>query len=156
MDNPYARCDNCDHEVASKEDMKSRFPCIDNLLERLDPGDIVPAGECPECGALMHEVIDHPAVRPLDWLDIPEVYGGFLILGGVSIQGLDLCIEAIQVCEEEHPPGSGIVETVAVNGSFQETVDLIEKESAEGVSCRCRLLNRRGAKWLLWARPVGA
>lgn len=43
-----------------------RFRCwqrdlndLQDVLERVEPGDIMPAGECPECGAASH-IVDRP------------------------------------------------------------------------------------------------
>lgn len=44
-------CDNCGHRCPEFE---VAFPDIPDLLERINPGERVPAGECPECGALVH------------------------------------------------------------------------------------------------------
>jgi hypothetical protein len=46
-------CGNCG-KVWDEEDMKRVFPDIPDLAERIAPGEPVPAGECPECGALVH------------------------------------------------------------------------------------------------------
>ena len=45
------RCDNCGKiwKVDELED-------IENLDNRVDPGSIVPSGQCPECGALCYPV----------------------------------------------------------------------------------------------------
>lgn len=41
------RCDNCT-KVWSDEEIIPLEAC-DDLGERLDPGSVVPSGECPEC-----------------------------------------------------------------------------------------------------------
>jgi predicted RNA-binding Zn-ribbon protein involved in translation (DUF1610 family) len=46
-------CDNCGWEGID-EAMANRFPDIPGLEQRLDPGGVVPSGECPECGALCY------------------------------------------------------------------------------------------------------
>lgn len=49
------RCDNCGK--AWREDQLRRvFPDIPDLLQRIEPGGTVPAGECPDCGALVYEL----------------------------------------------------------------------------------------------------
>jgi hypothetical protein len=46
---PAVECDNCDWEGTSEQ-----LETIKDVQERLDPGCPVPAGECPECGALAY------------------------------------------------------------------------------------------------------
>lgn len=42
-------CDNCGHQCKA-----GQLDMISDVQERLDPGCIVPAGQCPECGALSY------------------------------------------------------------------------------------------------------
>ena len=49
---PNIRCDNCGgrflvHQIIPLEEVR-------DLADRLDPGSVVPAGECRECGALCY------------------------------------------------------------------------------------------------------
>jgi hypothetical protein len=44
-------CQNC-CEIRPESELDE----IDNLLARLAPGDIVPVGQCPDCGALCQPV----------------------------------------------------------------------------------------------------
>lgn len=53
------RCDNC-RKAFAEEDLEHAFPNIPNLTERIEPGSIVPAGECPECGALVYDMDEMP------------------------------------------------------------------------------------------------
>jgi hypothetical protein len=46
-------CNNCKWSGYESQ-LKSQFPYIPNLLDRIFPGEEVPVGECPECGALCH------------------------------------------------------------------------------------------------------
>ena len=46
---PGAVCDNCRLYCAVSE-----LDLIDDLEQRLDPGGVVPAGQCPHCGALAY------------------------------------------------------------------------------------------------------
>jgi len=48
-------CGNCG-KVWDEEELTRVFPDIPDLTERIAPGEPVPAGECPECGALVHVV----------------------------------------------------------------------------------------------------
>ncbi|MEB3022938.1 MULTISPECIES: hypothetical protein [Mycolicibacter] len=45
-------CGNCALILGDEEQMNE----IRDLEQRIDPGGVVPAGECPECGALMYVV----------------------------------------------------------------------------------------------------
>ena len=48
-DDAQVKCDNCDWEgQGDKLDMMSDFE------ERVEAGSIIPAGQCPECGALAY------------------------------------------------------------------------------------------------------
>ncbi len=48
-------CGNCG-KVWDAEELTRVFPDIPDLAERIAPGEPVPAGECPDCGALVHAV----------------------------------------------------------------------------------------------------
>lgn len=51
------KCQNCDFKCTQDEwsNMATRsWPNIQNLDERVAPGEVVPFGECPQCGALVH------------------------------------------------------------------------------------------------------
>lgn len=48
-------CGNCG-KVWDEEELTRVFPDIPDLAERIAPGEPVPSGECPECGALVHAV----------------------------------------------------------------------------------------------------
>lgn len=47
-------CDNCGKTFAEESELAHVFPDIPDLLERIAPGETVPIGECPDCGALVH------------------------------------------------------------------------------------------------------
>ena len=51
MSADYAVCDNC--RLYSGED---ELDPIQDLEQRLTPGGVVPAGQCPHCGALAYLV----------------------------------------------------------------------------------------------------
>lgn len=42
-------CDNCDKIFVTKN-----LPAVKDLEQRVDPGSIMPSGECPECGCLCY------------------------------------------------------------------------------------------------------
>ncbi len=44
-------CQNCGWRGAEE-----RLEPIEDIFQRVDPGEPMPAGECPECGALCHEI----------------------------------------------------------------------------------------------------
>jgi hypothetical protein len=46
-------CDNCDALVHTEE-----LVSINDIYERVDPGEPMPSGECPDCGGLCHAVED--------------------------------------------------------------------------------------------------
>lgn len=48
------KCDNCQSEFRDDKELAHVFPDIPGLFERITPGEPVPAGECPNCGALVH------------------------------------------------------------------------------------------------------
>lgn len=47
------RCDNCNLEYTGE-----RMQPIENLLQRIEPGGVVPSGECPDCGALCYPIVE--------------------------------------------------------------------------------------------------
>lgn len=47
------RCDCCDW-FGPMQDLRAQLEEVEYPLERLEPGSIVPAGECPECGAFAY------------------------------------------------------------------------------------------------------
>ncbi len=47
-------CDNCGRRYRSTSTLKHAFPDIPDLLTRIEPGGVVPAGECNDCGALVY------------------------------------------------------------------------------------------------------
>lgn len=55
-----ARCDNCDWR-GSSDDLDQEIADLD---QRVDAGGVVPAGECPSCGALAY--LDRPEDRARD------------------------------------------------------------------------------------------
>jgi hypothetical protein len=48
-------CDNCQWE-GDEEQLGRTLVEVHHLGERLDPGSIVPAGECPECSCFAYLV----------------------------------------------------------------------------------------------------
>lgn len=48
-------CGDCGR-IYDEADIVRVFPNIPDLAERIAPGEPVPFGECPDCGALVHEI----------------------------------------------------------------------------------------------------
>jgi hypothetical protein len=48
------QCDECDYSTDDAEDLDE----LSNLYERVPAGCIMPAGECPECGASIYSDLD--------------------------------------------------------------------------------------------------
>lgn len=55
-DEPWYACEKCDggRVVGSWVGKEKNLKGISSLLSRISPGEIVPVGECPKCGALCH------------------------------------------------------------------------------------------------------
>jgi len=47
------QCDNCE-TVFDEDDILYKLEKITNLALRIEPGDVVPYGECPECDGLIY------------------------------------------------------------------------------------------------------
>ena len=47
----FIQCDNCGKRFRAGEIVVA-FPCIPDLTERVSPGEVVPFGECNDCGCL--------------------------------------------------------------------------------------------------------
>ena len=56
-------CDNCGKVSASKEILSIDDMDWGQLLKRIEPGGIVPSGECPDCGALCYLVNELALLR---------------------------------------------------------------------------------------------
>jgi len=57
-------CKDCQKTWNEKE-LDNVFPGIPDLADRLEPGDQVPVGECPDCGALTFNVPEASNTAPL-------------------------------------------------------------------------------------------
>jgi hypothetical protein len=71
---PLCECDNCGHRCGC-----SKLAQIHNLLDRLDVGGEMPAGDCPKCGCF-------------SYLVKPEVVVSFTRQAGEDIKKLDGCV----------------------------------------------------------------
>lgn len=57
----HYRCDNCNAGYHSISELKP----VTDLEQRVAPGELVPVGECPACGAVVHPEAD-------DWWPVPQ------------------------------------------------------------------------------------
>lgn len=64
-DGDECACGNCDWRGPMADTHE-----IENIDQRVYAGEIVPAGQCPECGALVHLVNREPLDYPPQWDDI--------------------------------------------------------------------------------------
>ena len=55
-------CGNCQKIMRGEDELQHVFPDIPDLLQRISPGEPVPIGECPDCGALVHAEEEKPAL----------------------------------------------------------------------------------------------
>lgn len=85
------RCDNCWALFKGDGKLARVFPDIPGLLERIEPGGIVPAGECPDCGALVYPL--NAPVRVGILLEGGLVKGVLADRGNVRAAVLDLDVE---------------------------------------------------------------
>jgi hypothetical protein len=70
-----SRCDNC-QKVTSDEDLNS----INDIYERVDPGGVMPSGECPHCGCLAYPIVRKKQQRCIVLQDNDaDVLGVYLI-----------------------------------------------------------------------------
>ena len=89
-DDTQCACDNCG-KVTSMIDLEM----ITDIEERLDPGGIIPAGECPECGALAYVIED---AKPKLLIDVLR---GILDRAEIDIYDGDLALEALSDIRQE-------------------------------------------------------
>ena len=136
------QCENCGHEVHQESELAHVYPDIPGILERLSPGERVPIGECPNCGALVHHSPDrlkcriceeivpeadlrehlrqhNPNTAGMDWEDVRNVF---------HAESEDACDE---VTDEKEVPkrGEGELQRLecpncAANGSMAQ-IDVI-------------------------------
>ena len=80
------KCDNCGKTYDDEDQLKHVYPDIPGLLLRLEPGGIVPTGECPACGALVYSAT---TMRVLILLDGGLVQDVLTNQPGVEVAVLD-------------------------------------------------------------------
>ena len=71
-----SRCDNC-QKVTSDEDLNS----VNDIYERVDPGGVMPSGECPHCGCLAYPIVRKKTRRcvAIQDADSGKIVGVYLI-----------------------------------------------------------------------------
>ena len=91
-------CDNCNW-TGDEADLRFDITDCPDLNDRLEPGSVVPAGECPECGSFAYLVPNNPAVvlvgNPVDGLTI---VGPFATLGHAIDWAGEACLWAGENC----------------------------------------------------------
>ena len=136
-------CDNCG-KVSEESELSHAFPNIPDLVERIAPGEPVPFGECPECGALMHaieetfmclvcsafvkvdELRDHlighnPNADGLSWEDIRNQFTLMEKRGEVRSLVCPKCGAVDRIAEIDIIPGYALVGGVKKDGSLEWT-----------------------------------
>lgn len=136
-------CDNCGREFADAGALKRVFPDIPDLLGRIEPGGIVPAGECPECGALVYaetaslvcticgDIVDiddirahlgehNPNALNLDW----EQVRGMFRLGPAeesanTVPVCPSCGAEGRIAQLDIVPGCALIESISADGSIE-------------------------------------
>ena len=83
-DHPICRCQNCGRQFPESE-----LKAISDVCQRVEPGERMPPGECPECGALAQYVVGEPSPEPeaagFDWA-IVEIFGHRRHLGRIRVE----------------------------------------------------------------------
>lgn len=67
------KCQNCDWE-GTESQLGQELCNVPDLFQRISPGELVPVGECPECGALCH-VNTHANITEAGSQPPPEIGG---------------------------------------------------------------------------------
>ena len=94
---PHWRCPNCGHACHERDATP-----ISDIFERVEPGEIMPAGECPLCGALLE------STDP-DW---------YIVVGRVTFDDEDtlLILQASSESEAEDLYEKEMQQTIPVDG----------------------------------------
>lgn len=75
-------CDNCGW-FGTDSDMDE----IDNLDQRVDPGSVVPSGQCPKCGALCYPENSYGKVKDDAIDDAVTILGTYKVLVASLLDG---------------------------------------------------------------------
>lgn len=127
-----AVCQNCDF-AGDREKIKRQFPDIPNLAERVSPGELVPFGECPECGALVHlmpgsvdemrdDLLKHISTLVKYWATVKDPAGAEK--GGETLARLDgLAFSILTTLDGSSGPVTGYVVRPRVEVDDEEIID---------------------------------
>ena len=87
-------CDNCGKVYDDTDDLNT----AENLNMRLEPGSIVPSGECPECGALCYPTGSYTYELPKeDLISLLEIARIGLIMAATPVSHeMDISDEEIE------------------------------------------------------------
>jgi len=103
-DDMKVECDNCGH-CQDEATLTVVFPDIPDLLQRLTPGGVVPAGACPKCGAFVYLLRRQPERR--------TVY--YCRLCGAQVRGAGRREHL-----EQHSPAAHALDWAEVAAEFHE------------------------------------
>lgn len=121
---PTHYCQNCDWRGT-----ESQLDDIQDLHQRVDPGEPMPAGECPECGALCHEIpADEKAIQAVQ----QKVLAQQLLLDQKRrlVTALaELATAAARIVEDDAKPT--LVHMRELNRSRRRAVQLLDELSPQ-------------------------
>ena len=96
-----------------------------NLSERVDPGEIMPEGDCPQCGALVYG--DHPLSLDLDDLRVERRVGKAIFSVRRTDEGLQVTVQSDRLSD-----GNTINVNLTPEGLIIDLVD--DQGVTEGIS----------------------
>lgn len=112
-------CDNCDW-TGTEDQLRDVLADMEDLFERIEPGHIVPSGDCPECGANCYPVEE---VRPVMRLSIfahhvAEIVGNTTQPGSFTLAPCEGVRAEVVISQSERSPfhDNRIHDTVSING----------------------------------------
>jgi hypothetical protein len=94
----WACCRGCQ----KRQKIKTLAP-IERLLDRMDPGGAIPAGQCPACGDLSFAVIDDrwPDLPKADLLEAAAEAWAFISQLGLGNRGSSICGKVARAMDQE-------------------------------------------------------